>query len=197
MIALLLSGGVDSTALAYWKRPAIAITIDYGQAAARAEITAAAQVARELGLHHEIVRVDCASLGSGDMAGRAPLTAAPVPEWWPYRNQFLVTVAGMRAITMGVNEIHAGSVASDGSHADGRAEFYFVLDQLMALQEGGIRVKAPAIAMTTTALVRSSGVPRTLLAWAHSCHVGDLACGACRGCVKHFRVMEEIYGEAY
>ena len=35
--ALLLSGGMDSIALAYWKRPDIALTIDYGQAAADAE----------------------------------------------------------------------------------------------------------------------------------------------------------------
>ena len=36
MRALLLSGGMDSIALAFWKRPEIAITIDYGQRAAEA-----------------------------------------------------------------------------------------------------------------------------------------------------------------
>ncbi len=29
--AILLSGGMDSIALAYWKRPELAITINYGQ----------------------------------------------------------------------------------------------------------------------------------------------------------------------
>ena len=38
-----LSGGMDSICLAWWKRPESAITIDYGQLAASAEIAAAAQ----------------------------------------------------------------------------------------------------------------------------------------------------------
>lgn len=41
MKALLLSGGMDSISVAFWKRPEIAISIDYGQRAAEAEITAA------------------------------------------------------------------------------------------------------------------------------------------------------------
>ena len=39
--ALLLSGGMDSIAIAWWKRPDIALTLDYGQQAANAEIKAA------------------------------------------------------------------------------------------------------------------------------------------------------------
>ena len=37
-LAILLSGGMDSIALAYWKKPAHSITIDYGQKAANAEM---------------------------------------------------------------------------------------------------------------------------------------------------------------
>jgi 7-cyano-7-deazaguanine synthase len=124
------------------------------------------------------VRADCSSLGSGDMAGTAASTHAAVSEWWPFRNQLLVTLAGMRAIALEVDELLLGSVASDGSHADGRPEFYRLADALMAMQEGKIRISAPAIAMTTAELVRISGAPRDLIAWAHSCHTGPLACGA-------------------
>lgn len=46
--AILLSGGMDSIALAYWLRPEVAITLDYGQKAAEAEIAAAARVAQLL-----------------------------------------------------------------------------------------------------------------------------------------------------
>lgn len=197
MRALLLSGGMDSIALAYWKRPNIAFTVDYGQAAAQAEVASSSQVCRELGIRHELVRADCASLGSGDMAGEEALGMAPVPEWWPYRNQLLVTLAGMRAVALGITTIMLGSVASDASHADGRDDFYEAIDQLMRLQEGAIAVAAPALRMTTVELVRESGVPRSLLAWAHSCHVGPLACGGCRGCVKHFEVTGALYGTAY
>jgi len=188
---------MDSIALAYWLRPDLAITVDYGQAAASAEVAASAQVCRDLGMAHDVLTVDCSSLGSGDMAGSAPLAAAPIPEWWPFRNQLLITLAGMRAVSSGIGEIMVGSVATDGSHADGRPEFFAAVDALMSLQEGGIRITAPALGMTTAELVRASGVPRSVLAWAHSCHVGSLACGTCRGCVKHFKVTEQLFDDAY
>ena len=137
---MLLSGGMDSIALAHWKRPEVAITIDYGQKAAATELAAAAEVARGLAMRHEMIRVDCSSLGSGDMAGGAALAAAPVTDWWPFRNQMLLTLAGMRAVAIGIVELMVGSVLSDGSHADGRAEFYAAADRLISLQEGGIRV---------------------------------------------------------
>lgn len=197
MRALLLSGGMDSIALAYWKRPDLAFTIDYGQAPAPAEIAAARQVCDELEIDHHVIRADCSSLGSGDMVNTAPLDVAPVPEWWPFRNQLLVTLAGMRAVSLGVRTLIVGSVASDGLHADGRAEFYDAIDALMGLQEGRLAVEAPALNMTTADLVEQSGIPRSLLAWAHSCHLGPLACGACRGCVKHYEVTKQLYGDPY
>lgn len=43
--ALLLSGGMDSVSIAWWLRPDVALTIDYGQKPAEAEIDAAGQVA--------------------------------------------------------------------------------------------------------------------------------------------------------
>lgn len=197
MRALLLSGGMDSIALAFWKRPEIAITIDYGQRAAEAEVTAARQVTHELGIQHEVIAIDCTAIGSGDMAGSNALEIAPVPEWWPFRNQLLVTFAAARGLVLGVTEIMTGSVASDGSHADGRQGFYQAMDAVTSFQEGGIRVTAPALDMTTPELVRQSGVPREILAWAHSCHTGNLACGHCRGCVKHYQVTKDVYGVAY
>ena len=197
MKALLLSGGMDSIAVAFWQRPEIAITIDYGQRAAEAEIAAASQVAKEIGMQHEVITIDCRAIGSGDMAGNDALGVAPVPEWWPFRNQLLVTFAAARGIVLGVTEVMTGSVSSDGTHADGRPEFYDAMDRVTAVQEGGIRISAPALTMTTAELVLHSGVPREILAWAHSCHTGNLACGQCRGCVKHYQVTKEIYGVAY
>lgn len=46
--ALLLSGGMDSISIAWWKRPDIAITLDYGQRAAEAEIKAASATCSDL-----------------------------------------------------------------------------------------------------------------------------------------------------
>ena len=191
--ALLLSGGMDSLAIAWWKRPELAITLDYGQKAAEAEKLASAQVCKELGIRHEIVSVDCSSLGSGDMAGAPPDAAAQTSDWWPYRNQLLITLASMRAISHGTQTLYIGTVRSDGeSHLDGMPEFVQKMDTLMAYQEGHLRVVAPAIGLSTNELIRLAGVPPGLLAWSHSCHKANIACGTCRGCNKYIETYTEL-----
>lgn len=188
---ILLSGGIDSIALAKWKTPQVALTIDYGQLPAQGEIRAARKIAEELGLAHEVLTIDCRLLGSGDLAGVPATTLAPAPEWWPFRNQLLLTIAAARAVALGIEHLFFGSVASDGFHADGRPEFFKSIDSLTSMQEGGIRISAPAIAMTSVELIRISGIKPSLLAWAHSCHKEDFACGGCQGCFKHQAVMSK------
>ena len=190
---LLLSGGMDSIAIAWWKRPQWAVTIDYGQKAAAAEILSAAQICYELGVQHEIITVDCSALGSGDLAHAAPDAHATTADWWPYRNQLLITLACMRAISQEVQFLYLGTVKTDGeSHLDGTLEFVSRIDGLLAYQEGGLRVIAPAIEYTTAELVRMASVPSGLLGWAHSCHKADIACGNCRGCNKYLATLAEL-----
>lgn len=190
---ILLSGGMDSIALAYWKRPDIAFIIDYGQLSVNGEIRAANAVAKRLEIDVELIKVDCRELGSGDLAGKSHLAEAPATEWWPFRNQLLLTMAGMKAVSLGVKRLLFGSVKTDSFHKDGSAEFFKIINNLFVFQEGSIEVLAPAIKLSTTELVRTSEIPRSMLAWAHSCHVSDYACGYCRGCSKYTFVMEELY----
>ncbi len=190
--ALLLSGGMDSISLAWWKRPDIAITLDYGQRAAEAEINAATATCQALNITHHIVRVDCSSLGSGDIAGTKADSNAPSSDWWPYRNQMLISLAAMKAIALGVTHLWIGTVKSDGSHLDGTPEFVKKISDLMVFQEGGIVVEAPAIEFSTAELVRISAVTPGGLAWAHSCHKANVPCGNCRGCNKYFQVLDDV-----
>jgi 7-cyano-7-deazaguanine synthase len=190
--ALLLSGGMDSSALAWWKRPDIAYTVDYGQLAAAAEKEASTAVCQALGIKHEILTLDARAFGSGDMAGTQADAHAPASDWWPYRNQFLITLVAMRAVSVGAEQLLIGTVASDGTHLDGTVQFVETISQLLAYQEGGLQVSAPAIEMTTTELIQASGIPRHMLAWAHSCHKADVPCGQCRGCNKYYQVLHEL-----
>lgn len=193
--ALLLSGGIDSVALCYWHRPDFAITIDYGQLPAAAEIQSSKKICEELQLQHEVVTVDCRGLGSGEMAGTASLQISPSREWWPYRNQLLATIAAMKSIELGAGELLFGTVKTDSFHADGTLAFYTTLNELLKMQEGNLIVRVPAISMSSADLVRASGIPSSLLCWSHSCHVSNVACGDCRGCFKHRAVMQELeYG---
>lgn len=193
MEVLLLSGGLESTALAAWRMPPLTLTIDYGQTPASGEIKAAAAVCHALGLAHHVLRVDCSKLGSGLLAARAPAAHAPSVEWWPYRNQLLVTLAAGWGAQNDVTSITVGSVIGDGErHSDGTADFYEKLDALLVMQEGAVRVSAPAAGMTSEELILASGVTDAVLGWTHSCHTGHLSCGTCPGCLKHQGVLERL-----
>jgi len=191
--ALLLSGGMDSAALAWWKRPDLGIFINYGQRPAQAEGAAAKAVANAIGLPLECIDIDCSMLGSGTMAGSEALPEAPTPEWWPFRNQLLLTMAGAVALRVGgIHQIWIGSVAEDEVNRDGSAAFRDALSKLMSLQEGGLTVHAPAAHLSGAELVAVSAAPADLLGWTHSCFVSDTPCLKCRGCQKHLGVLETL-----
>jgi 7-cyano-7-deazaguanine synthase len=193
MRALLFSGGLDSAALAAWLRPDICVTVNYGQRPAAGEIAAAEAICRELNLSHRVIRADLSALGSGDMSERSTPARSAAPEFWPYRNQMLVTLIGMLLQPEGLSEIVIGAVATD-RHADGHRPFLKTLDRLMQLQEGKVALRAPAAMMTTVALLKKVRFPRRLIGLTFSCHVHEYACGKCSGCTKHREVVEQVYG---
>lgn len=193
--ALLLSGGMDSIAIAFWMQPEVAVTIDYGQRAAEAEISASSVVCCDLGIEHLIVRVDCSSLGSGDMAGKIANLYAAESDWWPYRNQMLITLSAMKVISLDVSRLLIGTVRTDQGHKDGTQAFVKAVNAVMMLQEGSLKVLAPAINFTTPELIRKSGVKMDQLGWAHSCHKANTPCCECRGCNKHFEVLQALRHE--
>jgi 7-cyano-7-deazaguanine synthase len=182
---VLLSGGVDSAALASWLRPDQALFIDYGQVAALGEHRASERVARELGVPWASIAANCHAVGSGLLAGVAASAQAPSPEWWPFRNQLLATLGSAWAIGHGFSEVLFGVVAGDDDrHRDASKWFFESLDALTSGQEGGIRVRAPALNLTTLALIEIGAVQRRVLGWTFSCHSSPLGCGLCPGCTK-------------
>jgi 7-cyano-7-deazaguanine synthase len=190
MSLILLSGGVDSAALATMTPYDAAITVNYGHRSARGEINAASAIADALNLTHTVITVDASAIGSGLLAGSEPAAASPAAEWWPFRNQLLVTIAAAYAISHGYNLIIVGSVAGDGArHKDGTPGFYSAISDLIAMQEGGIEVSAPAAHLTALQLLQQSQITDDVLGWTHSCHRANLACGNCPGCWKRAELM--------
>ena len=183
---------MDSIALAYWKKPGYSITINYGQKPAEAEKRSAAEVSRFLGIENHVIELDCSQLGSGDLSGAEPLSIAPITEWWPYRNQLLVTLACMKAIPLGITELLVGSVLTDAGHKDGTEIFYNKLSEVIKFQEGEIDVIAPAIHLSTIDLIKASNIPTSLLLWAHSCHISNEPCMHCNGCKKYLYTLQEL-----
>ena len=176
MKALLLSGGLESCALAYWLRPPVAITIDYGQLPAEGEIRASAAICAELGVEHVVVR--------SDAYFEAPPEGKKGAVWWPYRNQLLITLAAIRLHEQGLSELNIGLVKGDVFKDCGQ-KFVGAVTDLMLLQEGRILVRAPAIGLTAIELLKVSGIPADFLGITMSCHVMDIPCGQCAGCRKN------------
>jgi 7-cyano-7-deazaguanine synthase len=187
-----MSGGLDSAALAWWLRPNVCVTVDYGQRAARGERAAATALCDAMSLNHRLIEADLSALGSGTMANKATAPGASAAEFWPYRNQMLVTLAGMLLLSEGLTEIIVGSVSTD-RHADGRSPFFRALNRTMVLQEGNVRISAPARKYSSVKLLQQSGFPEDLLGLTFSCHVHEYACGQCGGCLKHREVVETAY----
>jgi len=208
--ALLLSGGLDSAALAAWIRPTVTLFIDYGQRPASAERRASAAIARELNLPHEELRMDAGAVGGGLLSTDGePLCGSPSPEWWPFRNQLLVTLAAawvVRYLCVGAAAsgvlspdstsrwtVITGSVREDGvRHRDGTEEFYTAMDGLLSIQEGSIRAQAPALQLTTAELLGASMVTDEVLGWTHSCHTANHPCLECPGCWKRESVLGDL-----
>lgn len=193
---VLLSGGLDSSALAAILRPALTVFVDYGQLPGKAEERAAGAVARHLGLAFVTVRLSLTDLGGGLMFDDTPLPDSPSPEWWPYRNQFLATAGAALALRHGLTRVALASVKGDGDrHVDGSASFYAQLSSLMSMQEGNVEVVAPAIQLTTVDLLRHAAAERSLLGWTVSCHRANEPCGSCPGCWKRELVLAEYLRE--
>jgi 7-cyano-7-deazaguanine synthase len=190
--ALLLSGGMDSSSIAYVKRPDYAININYGQRSAKAERVAAEAVCNSLNIKLIELDIDCSVLGSGDLKGTEALEIGSESDWWPYRNQLLITLAAAKAVELGCTALLIGTVASDGHHRDGTVEFIRLMNELVSYQEGALSIIAPAIGYDALSYIEQNAVPLELLALTHSCHKANLPCCQCRGCYKHQNTMEDL-----
>jgi len=180
---LLFSGGIDSAAIAWMEKPDVLLFIDYGQLPARGELRASTSLARGMGLRLEARTVPLRDFGRGIMVGKESV-ATDAPEFWPLRNQMLITLAAMAFADQEPLEILIGTVATDVVHPDGRPEFIDRMNEVLCAQ-GNVRLRAPAIGLTGHQLVEQSKLPAELLGWTFSCHTGEWACGRCRGCTKH------------
>jgi 7-cyano-7-deazaguanine synthase len=185
MEVLLFSGGIESTCLAFMRRPDICLTVDYGQKQSLGEIRAATNISKFLQLDHQILTVDLCHLGSGQMSGRPAIKSALIPEFWPFRNQLLITLCAMKFAYEDNVKIIIGSTKSDSSHVDGTYEFVTRLRELLLIQEGRAELIAPAICVESLEFIRESQIDPDILDMTFSCFAANYPCGRCRGCLKN------------
>jgi 7-cyano-7-deazaguanine synthase len=199
---VLLSGGLDSaTVLAMARQQGYAchcLSMDYGQRH-RAELTAAARVAKALGAaHHRVVKIDLAGFGGSALtdstiavptSGVAP--GIPVT-YVPARNTILLSFALANAEVVGANDIFFGANAVDYSgYPDCRPDYVKAYETMAnlatkaAVEGQRLTVHTPIIALSKAEIIRRGVVLGVDYALTVSCYQATddgLACGQCDAC---------------
>lgn len=211
---VLLSGGLDSVVSAAWAtkefRDVLALTVDYGQRAAAAELRAAEAVAGRLGCRWMSVelpwlgglggsaltnrRQPMPRLSEAELANRETTQRSAEAVWVPNRNGVLVAVAGAYADAWRYSHILLGLNREEGAtFPDNTPAFAEAATQLL-----GYSTRVHPIVLSPTAeltkreiveLGMQLGAPLELV-W--SCYEsGDRHCWQCESCRRLKRALEE------
>ena len=200
---VLLSGGLDSaTVLAMARVQGYAchcLSLDYGQRH-RAELTAAAQVAKVLGaISHRVVTIDLAGFGGSaltDSAIAVPVngveTGAIPVTYVPARNTIMLSFALANAEVIGANDIFFGANAVDYSgYPDCRPAYVQAYEQMAnlatrsAVEGQRMTIHAPIINMSKAEIIRAGlalGVSYAMTVSCYQASEAGLACGQCDAC---------------
>jgi 7-cyano-7-deazaguanine synthase len=185
---VLLSGGIDS-AVALWlyassiePREVLALTVDYGQPAAREELRAAHRLASVVGCHIDHVEAKRAFPGSRLSAGSGPQGASVVPA----RNAVLAWLGICRAELEKARDVVLGATLDDEEdYADCSEEFVRALNGTAHVLGLEARLVAPFLGIRKAEVIRLG--ERFGIKWSEtvSCYaplVDGEPCGICFSC---------------
>lgn len=203
----LLSGGLDSsTCLALARREGFrchALSFDYGQRH-RAELDAAARVARSLGAaEHRVVKIDLGAFGGSALTAGIEVPKGRTAEemghgipvtYVPARNTIFLSYALAWAEVIECSDIFIGVNAIDYSgYPDCRPEYIEAFERMANLAtkaavEGRIhvRVHTPLLRLTKAGIVRLGAELGVDFSLTHTCYDPDergRSCGRCDACI--------------
>ncbi len=198
---VLLSGGLDSaTVLAIARSEGCechCLTVDYGQRH-RAELAAAAHVARDLGAAgHKVLCLDLTAVGGSALTDKSievpesPTTGIPVT-YVPARNTILLSLALAWAEVLGARDIYFGANAVDYSgYPDCRPEYMRAFEALAnlatkaAVEGNPLALRTPIISLSKADIIRRGialGVNFALTVSCYQATEEGAACGRCDAC---------------
>lgn len=209
---ILLSGGLDSSAnlafAAHFDAPVLALTIDYGQRAARAEIKAAKALAKYYGVEHQILdlkwlgalggsaltsnEIDVPTMKSSELDNLSVAQKTAKQVWVPNRNGLMINAAAAIAEAKSIPQIVVGFNKEEAAtFPDNSSQFLGVITLSLKYSTGNkVKVACYTDMMNKTEIV---GALRNLekpfpfdLVW--SCyHDGEKMCGECESCKRFLR----------
>jgi 7-cyano-7-deazaguanine synthase len=198
-----LSGGLDSTTMAYWLRAQgysiAAISFDYGQRH-RKELEFAEQISSDLGAPWTLIDLHAAGLTS--VLGGSALTddAIAVPDGHyadesmritvvPNRNAIMLSIACALAVTRDAEAVAFGAHTGDHFiYPDCRPEFVRAFATMVNLAVEGlasIDILTPFLSMTKAEIVKLGNELHVPFERTWSCYKGGaLHCGTCGTCYE-------------
>ena len=198
----LLSGGLDSTvAFAIRaKDTLLALTVDYGQRAARREIASARRIASRYRVPHRVIRLPWLSGGAlTDRTRRLPRpnlhstretqeSAAAV--WVPNRNGVFIAAAAAIAESLGAARIVVGFNREEAAtFPDNSAHFLQATNKALELStRTSVRVESPTLPWDKRRIVREARKRRISLDGIWPCYEGGRTwCRTCESCLRSLR----------
>lgn len=196
---VLLSGGLDSTTLAYRMArrgvSLIGLSFDYGQRHRR-ELTGATRTALRLGMEaHQIMKFDLSAWKNSPLTGgeEVPLDREQegvAPTYVPGRNLILLSFALSLAETYACEAVLIGAHGHDrAGYPDCREEFFSAFEQagILGTRTGAegrpIQISRPYVTWKKSSIVAEGLDLKVPYADTWTCYNGrDLACGRCDSC---------------
>jgi 7-cyano-7-deazaguanine synthase len=218
---VLLSGGLDSTVAAALARsmcrPVLALTVDYGQKAAKRELAASYAISRRLDLEHRTVYVPYlreAATGAlvdrksdvprpsaadlDDHAGAAARSAAAV--WVPNRNFALIAMAATWAEAGGAKYVVVGFNREEAAtFPDNSAGFLEAVNRALSYStKNQVEVVSPTLGMDKREIMAAAVAADLPLERCWSCYLGgDEPCGTCESCRRFERAVDAAHARAW
>ncbi len=213
---ILLSGGLDSAAnlafTAHFDEPVLALTIDYGQRAAKPEIEAAKKLASHFGVEHLVLdlkwlgalggssltskTIDVPQLAKSKLDDLAASKESAKLVWVPNRNGLFINVAAaiaesrkLQQVVVGFNKEEAATFPDNSSQFLGVATL-----SLKYSTSNGVKVACYTDMLVKTEIVQAlRNLDRPFpfeMVW--SCYhsgeeTGGKMCGKCESCQRFIR----------
>lgn len=202
-VVVLLSGGLDSSTLAYLvaqhtTNKIYTLTIDYGQRHKK-ELLSAQKISKKIkAKEHKVIRLDLTKWGGSSLTDKnikvplkRNLSSKLIPNTYvPARNTVFLSIALSYAEAIGASEIYIGVNSVDYSgYVDCRPNFIKKYQELIKLATkagtngNAIKIKTPLINLTKATIVKLGQKFGVDWSKTWSCYSGKkLACGLCDSC---------------
>ena len=203
-----LSGGLDScvATCVYAKEYEIhGITFNYGQKSFKQELKASKAICKKMGFTHEVIELDWLSKISNssltsskdiptltnedlDDLDKCKQTASSV--WVPGRNIVFSAIATSYAESIGASIIIVGwDLEEAATFPDNSKEFLESFNNMLNVGSlENIEIKAPAIDLDKSEIVRLGDKINAPMELSYSCYSGDdKHCGVCESCMRRKR----------